>query len=226
MVADMNTMHTREQGSILTAAERHALVWMAKRLPPWVSSDQLTLLGFTAMLLAGVGYWLANRNPLALWLVVVGLAVNWFGDSLDGTLARVRDRQRPRYGFYVDHVLDLVGAFFLLSGLALSGYMSPFLALGLLVAYLMVNAELFLATHVQRVFCLSFLSIGPTELRIILAVGTLCLLHKPWVHLGSIGVFRLFDVGGMIAIAGLALRLVVSAIRNTCDLYLAERLPQ
>jgi archaetidylinositol phosphate synthase len=225
MVADVNAIHTREQGSVLAAPERQALVWMARRLPPWVSSDQLTLLGFAAMLLAGIGYWLASRNRLALWLAVIGLAANWLGDSLDGTLARVRDRQRPRYGFYVDHVLDLVGALFLLGGLALSGYMSPLLALGLLVAYLMVNAELFLATHVQRVFCLSFLRMGPTELRIILAVGTLYLLYKPWVRVGIIGVFRLFDVGGTVAIAGLALKLVVSAIRNTRSLYLAERLP-
>jgi len=226
MVADVNAIHTREHGSVLAGPERWALVWMAKRLPSWVNSDQLTLLGFAAMLLAGIAYWHASRNRMALWLVVIGLAVNWFGDSLDGTLARVRDRQRPRYGFYVDHVLDLVGALILLGGLALSGYMSPPVALGLLIAYLMVNAEVFLATHVQRVFCLSFLRMGPTELRIILAVGTLCLFYKPWVQLGSIGAFRLFDVGGTVAIAGLALKLVVSTISNTRSLYLAERLPR
>jgi hypothetical protein len=96
----------------------------------------------------------------------------------------------------------------------------------MLAAYLMVTAEEYLATHVRQVFHLSFLRIGPTELRIILAIGTLYLLRGPWVHLGVIGVFRLFDVGGIIAIAGMALKLVVCAIRNTHALYLAERLPR
>ena len=226
MMTSGNPTEIREHGSVLAGVEKMGLVWIARRLPRWVNSDHLTLLGFAAMLLAGIAYWVANRNPLALLFVVLALALNWFGDSLDGTLARVRNRQRPRYGFYVDHVLDLVGTFFLLGGLALSGYMNPLLALGMLAAYLTAAAEEFLATHVRRVFHLSFLGFGPTELRIILAVGTLYLLYKPWVHLGSLGVFRLFDVGGVVAIAGLALKLLVSAVRNTHALYLAERLPR
>ena len=222
----VNPIHVREHGSVLAAAEKRALVWMAKRLPPWITSDHLTLLGFASMFSAGMAYWAASQNRMALPLVVVALALNWFGDSMDGTLARVRNRQRPRYGFYVDHVLDIVGAFFLLGGLALSGYMSPLVAMGVLVAFLMVTAEVFLATHVQRVFRLSFLKLGPTELRILLAVGTLYLLYEPIVHLGSNGPFLLFDVGGIIGIVCLALKLVVSAIRNTRALYFAERLPQ
>ena len=220
-----NPIHVREHGSVLAAAEKRALVWMAKRLPSWVTSDHLTLLGFASMLLAGMAYWAARQNPMALVLVVIALAINWFGDSTDGTLARVRNQQRPRFGFYVDHVIDIVGTFFLLGGLALSGYMSPLVALGVLVAFLMVTAEVFLATHVLQVFHLSFLRVGPTELRILLAVGTLYLLHKPWVYLGSIGPFLLFDVGGIMGIVGLALKLVVSTIRNTRTLYFAERLP-
>jgi len=226
MVTDANSLHLREHGSVLATVEKKALVWVAKRLPRWVNSDHLTLLGFAAMLLAAIAYWLASRYPLALLLVVLALGVNWFGDSLDGTLARVRNQQRPRYGFYVDHVLDMIGTLFLLAGLALSGYMSPLVALAMLAAYLMLAAEEFLATHVRQVFHLSFLRIGPTELRIILAIGTLYLLRGPWVHLGGMGVYRLFDVGGIIAIAGMALKLVVSAVRNTHALYLAERLPR
>jgi archaetidylinositol phosphate synthase len=226
MLADGNPLHLREHRSLLAALEKKALVWMAERLPLWLNSDHLTLLGFAAMLTAGIAYGLASRNRLALWVVVIALAVNWFGDSLDGTLARVRHRERPRYGFYVDHVLDMAGTLFLLGGLALSGYMSPLLALGLLVAYLMAASEEFLSTHVQSVFHLSFLRIGPTELRIILAVGTVCLLYRPWVQLGAIGVFRLFDMGGIIAIAGLGLKFVVCAVRNSRALYLAERLPR
>ena len=145
---------------------------------------------------------------------------------MDGTLARVRNQQRPRYGFYVDHVLDMVGTFFLVGGLALSGYMNPLVALVLLTIYLLVAAEEFLATHVQHVFQLSFVGFGPTELRIILAVGTLYIYYKPYVHLVGLGVFRLFDVGGTVAMGGLALKLVVCGIRNTYALYQAERLPR
>ncbi len=221
-----NPNHVREHGSILAGAEKAALAWIAQRLPHWVNSDHLTMLGFAAMLGAGVAYSVANRHPLALIFVVLALALNWFGDSLDGTLARVRNHLRPRYGFYVDHVLDMVGTFFLLGGLALSGYMNPLLALGMLAAYLTAAAEEFLATHVRRVFHLSFLGFGPTELRMILAIGTLYILYRPWVHLGSLGVFRLFDVGGLVAIAGLALKLAVSAVRNTHALYMEERLPR
>ena len=199
---------------------------MAQRLPRRINSDHLTLLGFVAMLLAGGSYALASRNRWALLGVVLALALNWLGDSLDGTLARVRNQQRPRYGFYVDHVLDMVGTFSLLGGLALSGYMNPLLAMAMLAAYLTAAAEEFLATHVRRVFHLSFLGFGPTELRIILSIGTLYLLYRPWVNLGSLGMFRLFDVGGVVAIAGLALKIVVSAVRNGHALYMEERLPQ
>jgi len=217
-------LHVRQHGSLLAAAEKAALVWMAKRLPRWVKSDHLTVLGFAAMPLAGFSYWLASRNQLALWLVVVALALNWFGDSLDGTLARVRNQQRPGYGYYVDHVLDMIGATFLLGGLALSGWMSPLVALVMLVAFLLMAAEDFLATHVRRVFQLSFVGFGPTELRIILAIGTLRLFFSPWSHLGPLGTYRLFDVGGAVAIVGMAVKVVVSSIRNAHDLYQAERI--
>ena len=104
--------------------------------------------------------------------------------------------------------------------------MNPLLALGLLVAYLLVAAEEFLATHVRHTFHLSFLGFGPTELRIILSVGTLYVFYRPYVRLAGLGVFRLFDVGGSVAIANLVLKLVVSAARNTYALYHEERLPQ
>ena len=214
--------HVREHHSLLAVPEKKALVWIATRLPAWVNSDHLTLIGLTSMIAAGLAFAAARWTPWTLPLVVVALAANWFGDSLDGTLARVRNKLRPRYGFYVDHVIDLIGALFLLGGLALSGYMNPFVALGLLVAYLMVSAEVFLATHAQGVFRMASFGFGPTELRIVLAVGALCLFRDPHVNLGAFGSYRLFDFGGVIAIAGMAIALLVSAIRNTRSLYLAE----
>ena len=111
--------------SLLASIEKRCLIWMAHRLPAAINSDHLTALAAPAMLAAGLCYWIAPVGPLALWGVVVMLAVNWFGDSLDGTLARVRHQERPRYGFYVDHVLDAVGLLFLIGGLMLGGFMSP-----------------------------------------------------------------------------------------------------
>jgi len=152
------------------------------------------------------------------------LALNWFGDSLDGTLARVRNRQRPRYGFYVDHVVDMFGTFFLVSGLALSGYMSSSIAFGCLLAYFMLSIEVYLATYTIGTFHLSFWKFSPTELRILLAIGSLVLLWRPNAQILGYSA-PLFDVGGAIGIAGMALLLVIAVIRHTVHLYRAERLP-
>lgn len=214
----------RVSTSVLTSSERRCLLWLASRLPRWINSDHLTMLALLAMLMTGVSYSLARSHPLALVLAVVWLAVNWFGDSLDGTLARMRGHQRPRYGFYVDHVVDCFGVLFLLAGLALSGYMSPLVAMGLLVAYFMLSIEVYLATYCLTVFRLSFWGFGPTELRLVLAIGTLALLFDPTVDLVGQR-YRLFDVGGLAATAGLAITLVVAVIRNVRALYQAEPLP-
>ena len=177
------------------------------------------------MAVAGGAFWASQRFDGALVVVVLALAVNWFGDSLDGTVARVRNQQRPMYGFYVDHVIDIVGALFLFGGLGLSPYMTPVVALTLLVAFLMTSAEVYLATHARGVFRVSLLKVGPTELRILLAVGTLCLYHKPVVVLAG-AEYLLFDVGGVVAALGMFGALTLSAARNTLALYRAEPLPR
>ena len=156
------TSHRREHGSILARLEKRALIGMARRLPRWVNADHLTILGLSAMGVAGGAFWMSHWYDAALFVVVGALFVNWFGDSLDGTVARVRNQQRPMYGFYVDHIMDIVGALFLLGGLGLSPYMSPVVALLLLVAYLMLSAEVYLATHACGVFRVSLFKIGPT----------------------------------------------------------------
>ncbi|MBI1746924.1 MAG: CDP-alcohol phosphatidyltransferase family protein [Acidobacteria bacterium] len=217
--------HVREHRSLLADVEKKALVGIAQRLPAWVNSDHLTFLGFIAMIGAGTAFWIARWHKPALLLVVVALALNWFGDSLDGTVAWVRNRQRPRYGFYVDHVLDIAGALFLLGGLSLSGYISPFVAVGLLAGFAMVCAEVYLATCVLGVFRLSNLGFGGTELRIVLAAGTLWLAHSPIVRIPGLGTYLLFDVSGVVAIAGMAVAFVLSAVKNTRMLYRAEPLP-
>lgn len=215
---------TRVLSSVLAPLEKRVLIYLASRMPRAVNSDHLTILALAAMLGAGLSYWMAASHPIGLAFVVVCLAINWFGDSLDGTVARVRRQQRPRYGFYVDHVVDAFGTALLIGGLALSGYMSPVIALGLLVAYFMLSAEVYLATYSLGTFKMSFFKVGPTELRIILAIGTLMLYVRPTINFFGHPA-RLFDVGGVFAIAGLFGTLVTSAITNTRKLYRAEPTP-
>lgn len=216
--------HVRTNGSPLAAFERRALIHMARRLPGWVSPDHLSGLGLAAMAGAGLSFWAAQYWMIGLAGVVLSLALNWFGDSLDGTLARVRKQERPRFGFYVDHVIDLAGATMLFCGLGASGFMSPLVALGVLSAYLLVSAEVYLATHVRGVFKMTFLGVGPTELRILLAVGVVALAWRPMVSPFGFGPFRLFDVGGVVAIGGMGIAFVVSSIHNTRALFVAERI--
>jgi phosphatidylglycerophosphate synthase len=213
--------HVREHRSILASAEKRLLIFIAERLPGAVNSDHLTSLALAAMGLAGAAFAAARWDRRALWLVVVALALNWFGDSLDGTLARVRRVERPRYGFYVDHVLDIAGATLLFGGLACSPFMAPGIALTLLIAYLLVAGEVFLATAVRGVFKMSVGGIGPTELRIVLAAGAMALLRDPHVSIGTLTV-RLFDLGGALAAAGLLGVFVVSVLRNASALAVAE----
>ncbi len=207
--------------SVLAPLERRTLRFLAGRMPAWVNSDHLTGLGLAAMLGAGLSFWLAGTRPWAVVLVAVSLAVNWFGDSLDGTLARVRGHERPRYGYYVDHMVDVFGALFLFGGLALSGYMSPIVALGLLIAYFMMSIEVYLSAHVLGEFKITYAMLGPTELRILLAIGALWLLVRPNVTILH-QTFRLFDVGGVVAIAGLTAILIATTAAHVRKLYLAE----
>lgn len=208
----------------LAAVEKKTLIWLAERMPAWVNSDHLTSLGLLSMLCVGLSYWYARENEIGLALAVVFLTLNWLGDSLDGTLARVRGRLRPRYGFYVDHVCDCFGATFLLVGLGLSGYMSMFIALPLLVVYLLISCETYLATYSLRTFKMSHFGFGPTELRILLALGTVWVWFWPEALIGGT-FYRVFDLGGAVAIAALTVVVIRSTIRNTIRLYREERLP-
>jgi archaetidylinositol phosphate synthase len=218
---DPFTHAERSNAGLLAAAEKRALIWIAGRLPESVNSDHLTGLALFAMAMVGASYALSSRLPIMLWWVVFWLTVNWFGDSLDGTVARVRQQLRPRYGFYVDHVFDSFGALFVLGGLALSGRMTPLLAAAVLIAYFLLSIETYLAAYCVGRFQMSHWGLGPTELRILLAIGTLVLLVKPVVTIGGLQL-ALFDAGGIIAAAGMAGTTVIAAIRHTRRLYVAE----
>ena len=214
----------RVHGSLLAAVEKRLLVRIAGALPGAINSDHLTALGALAMLGAGVCYAVAPAWSGALLLAVLMLAVNWFGDSLDGTVARVRRHERPRYGFYVDHVLDAVGIFFLIAGLVAGGFLSLLPAAAFLVAYYLLTIEIALATHALGTFRISYWKFGPTELRILLAAGTLQLLRSPWSEIAGHRLL-LFDIGvGIGAVAVLA-TFIIAAVSNTRKLYRLEPLP-
>lgn len=214
----------REQTSILAPLERAALLGLARRMPARINSDHLSLLGLVAMCLAGVFYGLSGSNPQFLHLVNVCIFLNWFGDSLDGTLARYRNRLRPRYGFYVDHIIDTFGTTFLILGLAFSGYISEHVAAGALIVFLMLAINSYLAAYALGIFKISQGKMGPTEIRLLLIIGNLALLNG--THTDIFGQrFLLFDVAGVISIVTMAAILIFSSIKNTYALYQLERLP-
>lgn len=213
----------RLQDSFTSAIERKALLWLAERLPPFINPDHLTVLGFVAMFLAGCSYAFGRRTPWGLLLATLCLALNWFGDSLDGTLARVRNRQRPRYGFYVDHMIDSIGALFLMGGLAASGYIDWRIAMGLLVAFLLLSIESYLASYTLGIFRLSFAKFGPTEIRILFAIANTVLFFLPTARIPGWS-NRLLDVAGAIAMVAMAAMAVFATVSHTVALYRQETL--
>ena len=209
----------------LTApVEKRVLLWMANRAPSWLTSDQLTLLGLTAQIGAGACYAFSRFNRYALLGVILCIALNWLGDSLDGTLARVRRHERPRYGFYVDHIVDIFGSIALMCGLACSGFLHWQTAIAMLIAFLLLSSESYLATHTLSCFQLSQGIFGPTEIRILLIIGALALLRSPYSTLFGHRIL-LFDLGGSIAAAGMFAIAIAVTARHTAELYRQEPLP-
>jgi archaetidylinositol phosphate synthase len=209
----------------LTASiEKRALQWMARHAPLWLTSDQLTLLGLIAQIAAGAAYALSHHNRSALLLVNLCLVLNWFGDSMDGTLARIRCQQRPRFGFYVDHMVDVLGATALMCGLGFSGFVHWQVAIAMLVGFLLLSSESYLATYTLSRFQLSQGIFGPTEIRILLIAGNLALLHTPYATVFG-HTMLLFDLGGAIAAICMFAMVIVLTIRHTAQLYREEPLP-
>ena len=215
---------SRVNRALTASLEKRALQWMARNAPLWVTSDQLTLLGLFAQIGAGLCYALARYHRRALLLAILCLALNWLGDSMDGTLARVRQQQRPRYGFYVDHMVDIFGSVALMCGLGLSGLLHWQTAVAMLISFLLLSSESYLATYTLSRFELSQGIFGPTEIRILLIIGNLALLHSPWSTLFGHRML-LFDLGGTIAAAGMFAMAIVVGARHTAQLYREEPLP-
>jgi phosphatidylglycerophosphate synthase len=214
----------RVHTALTAKLEKRALMWMAQRMPQAIDPDHLTALALASQIFAGVAYALSSQDARFIWLVNGFLFLNWLGDSLDGTLARVRDRQRPRYGFYVDHIADTFGAFALMAGLGCSAYLHWEIAAGMLLCFYALSIESYLATYTTGRFHLSHGLFGPTEIRILLAAGNIVVLTHPEVNIAGRH-FLSFDFGGAVAIAGMTVMVVSAAIRRTALLYKEETLP-
>jgi archaetidylinositol phosphate synthase len=215
----------RVHRAVTANVEKRLLVWLAARMPQWVNSDHLTGIGFAALVGCGFSYWYARYDRTWFLVAIALLGVNWFGDSLDGTLARVRNQQRPRYGFYVDHICDAFGTLALVTGFAGSGYMSWQVAAGLLVAYFLMSIEVYLATYTLGNFKISYFGFGPTELRIVIAVGTLA-LYSGYCYTGWLGrPILIYDFAGGIATGAIVLVLLVTTAKHISALYQEEPLP-
>jgi phosphatidylglycerophosphate synthase len=215
---------TRVHTALTAQQEKRLLTWLAARTPAFITSDHLTGLAFVSQSLAGVCYAISRHDPRALWLVNLLLFLNWLGDSLDGTLARVRHQQRPRYGFYVDHIVDTLGALALMTGLGLSGYAHWPVAIAMLLCFYVLAIESYLATYTIGHFHLSHGLFGPTEIRILLIIGNAFLVSQPFVDIAGHR-FLLYDIAGSVAVIGMTFMALVTVARHTLVLYRQEPLP-
>ena len=172
---------TRIQTSILNPLEKKILVYLAERMPSWVTSDMLTFVGFLGALVMATGYSLSNLNLNWLWLSCLGLLINWFGDSLDGSLARVRNAQRKTYGFYIDHNVDVINETIMFIGVGVSPLVNMSFAMFALIAYLMLSVYVYIDCHLKGEMRLTYGGLGPTEFRLMLFITNICFIYIPWL---------------------------------------------
>lgn len=170
----------RIQTSVLNALEKKVLVWLAEKQPKWMTSDILTYIGTFGAVVIAAGYILSAWNINFLWLSSLGFVINWYGDSLDGTLARVRKTQRPVYGYYIDHTVDCINEFIMFIGIGLSGLMHFSLAMVILAVYFMLTINVSINAHLKKEFRLTYAKLGPTEFRILAIIAnTILALVRP-----------------------------------------------
>ncbi len=199
----------RVQNSILAGIEKKALLWIAPRLPHWVGSDLLTALGLFSMAVIGFSYYMTLKHWLFFILADVGLFLNWFGDSLDGTLARVRNQQRPRYGYYLDHLVDAFGISFVMFGLAFSGLVTPLYVWVVLTLFFIASINTYLATNSVHVFKISYLRVSTTEARVILIILNTILIFVKRITIFGVSGYLLDFIGIL-----MSLFLLFAVLRN------------
>ena len=211
----------RIQTSFLNAAEKKVLVWLAERQPKWMTSDILTFIGLLGAVIIAVGYAL-SANPVFLWLASFGWIINWYGDSLDGTLARVRKQQRPVYGFFIDHTVDCINESIMIIGIGMSPFMQFDVAIMCLVAYLLISVYVYISAHLKGEFKLTYGKMGPTELRVIMIIVNTLWFFIPWLReysldikmFGNIYSFSVLDFVGIFLFVGILIAYFGSLIKD------------
>jgi len=204
----------------LAANERRLLNWLCPRLPQWITPDMMTMLGFAGALMVGVGYIFSIQNLTWLWLAQLGYLLNWFGDSLDGSLARYRRIERPNYGYFIDHSVDALATMAMLVGLGLGPFVELEVALLALVAYLLLSIHTYLCAQVIDEFKLTYLAGGPTELRLMLMAMTAAMFFVGQDKLFGTGLSA-FDIFALV-VAAILVGIFVSQTASTARL-LAKR---
>lgn len=224
----------RIQNSILNGLEKKALVWLAGRQPKWVVSDVLTIVGIIGAIMIGAGFVLCSKNINWLWLSIAGFVVNWYGDSLDGTLARVRNTQRPLYGYYLDHTVDCINEAFMFLGLGLSYLMRLDIALMIFIVYLFLTVNVSVNAHLKSEFKLTYGKLGPTEFRVIACLLIMCIIFFPGIRefhtsmrfLGRDVALTALDIAGLVILAVLTVIYLVTIFQDARGYAKADPLPE
>jgi len=211
--------HKRVNDILLGPLERPALQWLAAHMPPWMTPDILTGIGIAGAAIIFLSYWLSNIAPAFLWVASLGFVINWFGDSLDGTLARYRKIERPQYGFFVDHTVDAFSEVLVVMGLGLSPYVTFGVACLALIGYLLMSVLIYIRTYVDGVFKISYGKFGPTEVRVILILlnTAMFFLGSPEVDL-PLGLGTVYDIPVVLIAAVLTMLFVTGSIRGAAEL--------
>jgi len=220
-MADMSDIkqHTRVNKMLLGPLERPALQWMAAHSPAWVTPDFLTGLGVVGSLMCFAGYWLSGQNVLWLLLACAGFFVNWVGDSLDGTLARYRKIERPKFGFYIDHTVDAITEFLTIIGIGMSPFLRLDIAAFAMIGYLLMSTHVYIRTAVEGVFKISFGTVGPTEMRVIIVlVNVAIMLAEGWFLTPIAGSLLPFDVIGIVLAVALSGVFLVTSMQHAVRL--------
>jgi archaetidylinositol phosphate synthase len=218
--------HKRINDILLGPLERPALQWLAAHMPTWMTPDLLTIIGILGAVIILTGYVLSNENAAFLWLATFGFVINWFGDSLDGTLARYRKIERPKYGFFVDHTVDAFSQLLIFAGIGLSPYVSFELAMLALVGYLLMSILVYVDTYVTGVFKISYGKLGPTEMRAIAIILNIAFLYfgVPTIDLSFVQI-SIYDLVTLLIASILILIYIFSTIRRAGELARLERPP-
>ena len=224
----------RIQTSILNAAEKKVLVWLAQRQPKWMTSDILTYIGTVGAVVIAMGYVLASIDLNFLWLSSLGYIINWYGDSLDGNLARVRNRQRPVYGYYIDHTVDCINEFMIFIGIGLSGLMHFELALLILAAYFMLTINVSIDAHLKKEFRLTYARLGPTEFRIIAIIAnTLLVLIRTLAYfnmsisvVGHVIILKALDIVGILIFIVLMIIYLTTIVKDAREYAAMDPMPE